>query len=122
VLAHGLNDPNINLAIWPFSGRMAELARPGKIIVAEIYPAEFTHQLGLFSPFKRFSKRRQNDRVFTMERLIKQAVTTGIQIYPELERRLAEGFGFSPTGEDRFDAVVGLIGMLQIISGIRYSS
>jgi hypothetical protein len=117
VLAPGLKDPNLDLAIWPFSGRMAELARPGKVIVAETYPAEFTHQLSLVSPHKRFSKRRQSDRMFAAGRLIKQAVTTGIKINPELERSLTEGFGFSLTGEDRFDAVVGLIGMLQIISG-----
>ena len=122
VLAPGLKDPNLDLAIWPFSGRMAELVRPGKVIVAETYPAEFTHQLGLVSPHKRFSKRRQSDRVFAAERLIKQAVTTGIKINPELERSLVEGFGLSPTGEDRFDAVVGLVGMLQIISGVRYFS
>lgn len=120
VLAPGLKDPNLDLAIWPFSGRMAELVRPGKVIVAETYPAEFTHQLSLVSPHKRFSKRRQSDRMFAAGRLIKQAVTTGIKINPELERSLAEGFGFSPTGEDRFDAVVGLIGMLQIISGRRF--
>ncbi len=119
VLAPGLIDPNLDLAIWPFSGRMAELVRPGKVIVAETYPAEFTRQLGLVGAHKRFSKRRQNDRVFTLERLIKQAVNTGIQFNPELERSLVAGFGLSPTGEDRFDAVVGLIGMLQIISGVR---
>ena len=61
MLAPGLKDPNLDLAIWLFSGRMAEL-----------------------------------------------------------EWGFVKVFGLSPTGEDRFDAVVGLIGMLQIISGVRY--
>ena len=61
MLAPGLKDPNLDLAIWPFLGRMAEL-----------------------------------------------------------EWGLVKGFGLSLTGEDHFDPMVGLIGMLQIISGVRY--
>jgi hypothetical protein len=122
VIAPAFKDSNLDLAIWPFSGRMAELVRPGKVIIVETYPAEFVHQLGLVNPHIRFSKKQQKDRILAAGRLLKQAVDSGIQINPELEQSLLEGLGFSPIGEDRFDAVVGLIGMLQILYGVGYFS
>jgi hypothetical protein len=33
-------------ALWPFSGRLEELLRPGQIVIAECYPAEFYTHLG----------------------------------------------------------------------------
>jgi hypothetical protein len=41
VLAPGLTDPVLDLAIWPFSGQLSELLHPGRVIVAETYPAEY---------------------------------------------------------------------------------
>ena len=39
VLAPALRDDK-NVALWPFDGRLDELLRPGKIVIAETYPAE----------------------------------------------------------------------------------
>ena len=41
----------------------------------------------------------------------------GILLHPELLAELMDGFGPSKAGEDPFDAVVGLIGMLNILTG-----
>lgn len=45
VLVPGLRDPALDPAIWPFSGRLAELAQPGKLVIAETYPAEYYPRL-----------------------------------------------------------------------------
>jgi hypothetical protein len=119
VIIPGLNNPNLDLQVWPFSGRMIDLIQPGKLIIAETYPAEYLHQLKLFDPHTRFSKRRQNDRVIAAEMLIKYAVSRSIKFHPELEMSLQDGFGDDRAGEDRFDAVVGLFGMLQFFTGVR---
>lgn len=120
VLAPGLIDPNLDLVIWPFSGKLSDLLEPGRVIMVESYPTEFTHQLGLVIPQKRFSKRRQSDRILAAERLIKSSTDVGIEFDPQAKRNVIEGFGPSPSGEDRFDAFVGLIGMLQILRRKRH--
>jgi len=38
---------------------------------------------------------------------------------PALRAELRQGFGASADGEDRFDAVVGLFGMLNVVLGRR---
>ena len=37
----------------------------------------------------------------------------------EVDAAIGEGFGFSEVGEDQFDSVVGLLGMLAVVQGIR---
>ena len=46
-------------ALWPFDGSLHELLAPGRVVVAETYPAEAMRQLGLRMGG---SKRRQADR------------------------------------------------------------
>src|SRR4030043_2487223 len=60
LLTPGLSNHQLNLNIWPFSGSLTALCRPGNIVVVETYPAEFYGHLGLsFSSNARRSKRRQ---------------------------------------------------------------
>ena len=40
---------------------------------------------------------------------------------PTLNTQIQQGFGPSPDGEDRFDAVIGLLGMLNVLIGGRPS-
>jgi len=40
-------------------------------------------------------------------------------VAPQLAAALKDGFGASPDGEDRFDAVIGLFGMINVILGNR---
>jgi hypothetical protein len=66
VLVPALRATEIDLTIWPFSGTLYELIRPGRIVVAETYPAEFYAHLGVaFAPSRpgrRSGKRVQSDR------------------------------------------------------------
>jgi hypothetical protein len=42
-----------------------------------------------------------------------------LALIPELGTTLQDGFGSAPAGEDAFDAVVGLFGMLNLVLGLR---
>ncbi len=117
ILAPGLKNQELNLSIWPFSGTLSDLFEPGGVVIVETYPAEFIRQLGLTGSNKMFSKRRREDRIFAAERLIKGTFDGKIEIDPQLEENLMDGFGNSLSGEDRFDAIVGVIGMLEYLRG-----
>lgn len=45
------------------------------------------------------------------------AARAGVELDPLLTGQLQDGFGGAPDGEDRFDAVVGLFGMLNVVLG-----
>jgi hypothetical protein len=117
VIVPGLQHPTLDLVIWPFSGPLPDLIKPGRVIITETYPAEFHHQLRLIKPKARFSKRKQAARIELAERLVDSARASGIHLHHELEAELKDGFGPSKAGEDPFDAVVGLIGMLNVLTG-----
>jgi hypothetical protein len=58
--------------------------------------------------------------------LVRQAATietwaaaAGVTISEALVNELRDGFGNRADGEDRFDAVVGLLGMVQVVLGQR---
>ncbi len=111
------------VSIWPFSGKLEGLLGSGRVVVAETYPAEFYTHLGVgFSPRRsggKSGKRSQQDRQANAAALCYWAAQAGVALTPELEAELRDGFGASADGEDRFDAVVGLFGMINVILGNR---
>jgi hypothetical protein len=117
VIVPGLNDLSLDTVIWPFSGKMSTLIRPGRIIIGETYPAQYLHQLNITSAHKRFSKRKPRHRTMAAPRLMRIAELYGIEVHPDLETTIEEGFGSEKDGEDRFDAVLGLFGMLRFFIG-----
>lgn len=109
------------VSIWPFSGPLEELALPGKVVIAETYPAEFYKHLKI--DFKRrqgeqTGKRVQADRQKNAGILLEWA-SAHIQLTSELHQLIQNGFGPSPEAEDAFDATIGLFGMLNVILGAR---
>lgn len=101
------------IGLWPFDGSLAELANSKPVIVAETYPGDVYRQIGM--PRGGWSKTRQADRT-----------RMGLSILPWLAARpnldtgllqpfIEDGFGSDKAGEDRFDAVVGLLGMLDVV-------
>jgi hypothetical protein len=99
-------------ALWPFDGSLAALLAPGRVVVAETYPAEAMRQLGLRMGG---SKRRQADRMALADGLA--AAMAGLGAAGAVG--LAEGFGPDAAGEDRFDSVLGLLCVLQVLAGRR---
>ena len=49
------------------------------------------------------------------------ASDAGVEVAPDLRAEIQDGFGDRSDGEDRFDAVVGLFGMLNVVLGNRSS-
>ncbi len=107
--------------IWPFDGRLSELlGRPG-MVVAETYPAEVYRHLDLAIRGGGKSKRRQSDRAADANSLQAWACVNPVRLTCRLRAEIVDGFGAGKDGEDRFDAVVGLLGMLDVVLGNRPS-
>ncbi len=123
LLAPALRMPTmVHLAIWPFSGAFAHLLQPGWIVACEAYPGEFYGHLGVKFPRKagaRTGKRVQTDRIANAPALTSFAKKSGIVVDPLLKAALKDGFGSDSFGEDRFDSLVGLFGMLNVVLGQR---
>ncbi len=105
--------------VWPFDGDLADLlARPG-IVVAETYPGEIYAHLHLRVGAANKSKRSQADRRDDAPPLLGWAHDNGVRLSSALAADIRDGFGGSESGEDRFDATVGLFGMLNVVFGHR---
>ena len=106
--------------IWPFQTlQLTEKSK--KLVLLETYPAQY---YDFFEPrlMKGRSKRRQNDRVIAGSKILSWLNTRNVLVLPSLETRIKDGFGLSEDGEDPFDALVGLCGMLDVVLGNRSSS
>ncbi|WLE00243.1 DUF429 domain-containing protein [Agrobacterium leguminum] len=105
------------IGLWPFDGSLDELANSTPIILAETYPGDVYRQIGM--PRRGWSKRRQADRTRMGQSILpwlaaRPNLDTGV-----LQPFIDDGFGLDKAGEDRFDAVVGLLGMLDVVDGRR---
>ncbi|MEK9660685.1 MAG: hypothetical protein VW644_02940, partial [Alphaproteobacteria bacterium] len=119
LIAPALRRRDMPVRLWPFGGTLAALlAKPG-LVVAETYPGEIYHHLGLAIAEPRRSKRRQADRAADAATLAGHTRRLGIDLSRDFAAALADGFGTDARGEDRFDAAVGLIGMVNILRGRR---
>ncbi len=123
VLAPALRRLPQSVSIWPFSGELFSLLSPGHTVIVEAYPGEFYHHLGVrFSPpqrGRRSGKRAPEDRQANAPVLLDWARRAGVRLTPELREGILRGFGPSAAGEDPFDAVIGLFGMINVLLGRR---
>jgi len=104
------------IRLWPFEGAFRELLTPGTIAVAETYPAEALRHLGIRL---RGSKRRQADRAAVAGPLL--AAMGVLDAHPDaaLTAAVHDGFGADAAGEDRFDCILGLLCVLNVLAGTR---
>jgi hypothetical protein len=102
--------------LWPFDGPFRALLAPGAIAVAETYPAEGLRHLGLRLAG---SKRRQADRAALGVALLAGMERLAVMPSEALRTEAATGFGADAAGEDRFDCVVGLLCLLNVLAGNR---
>lgn len=119
--------------IWPFSGFFNDLLSTDDTVIAETYPAEFYTHLGIdlrvADPGLQVSatalkhaksgKRSQASRKANAAVLLGWAESHFVRIHSSLEEYIGNGFGPRGGAEDEFDALVGLFGMLNIITGDR---
>lgn len=104
--------------VWPYDGSLSELSASGRPTVCETYPAEAYGHIGFrFGP--RESKQRQSDRVSKAARIAEWAETNGVSFSETTSAVVKDGFGCSKAGEDPFDSLVGLLGMIEVVDGRR---
>ena len=102
--------------LWPFHGPLLSLVQPGRVAVAETYPAEAMRQLSLRMGG---SKRRQGDRAKLAAELAAAFAARLCILERALHAALHDGFGSDAAGEDRFDSVLGLLCVLGVLEGAR---
>jgi hypothetical protein len=107
---------DVDLALWPFQGSLDALLTRHRFVVAETYPAEFYRHLKLDL---KGGKREQQVRRSNAERLLAWAKGAGVDLEGCLIKQINDGFGADAGGDDRFDAAVGLFGMLNVVLGQR---
>ncbi len=103
-------------ALWPFEGNLLPLLARHEIVVAETYPAEAMRH---FSLRMGGSKRRQADRTALAEPLSRAMADLGATPDAAMRAALAEGFGADAAGEDRFDSLLGLLCVINVLVGRR---
>jgi Protein of unknown function (DUF429) len=105
-----------HVRLWPFAGPYRRLLAPGSVAVAETYPAEALRHLRIRL---KGSKRRQADRVAVASQLA--AAMESLEVVPDraLQQSMADGFGSDAHGEDRFDCVLGVLCVLNVLAGNR---
>jgi hypothetical protein len=110
---------NGSVRLWPFEGRLSALLQSGADVIVETYPAEFYRHLGVRFGEAGNGKRSQPARRANADPLMRWAARAGVMLTPAAESELRDGFGSRSDGEDRFDAAVGLMGMLNLVLGLR---
>lgn len=114
VLAPALASDDV--VVWPFQGQLHDLIATGRTVVTETYPAEFYRHFGItLDPGKRYQRARRA----AAPALMGWADDAGVEPSCEMREVIEDGFGDSPSGEDDFDATVGLFGMLNVVLGRR---
>jgi hypothetical protein len=103
-------------ALWPFEGTLRALTVRGRIVMAETYPAEALRHLGLRLAG---SKRRQADRAALAGELRMRLTYLDAAPDAHLQVALVDGFGADAAGEDRFDSLLGLLCVLNVLAGNR---
>lgn len=103
-------------ALWPFAGGLHGLLAPGRAVLAEVYPAEALRHCGLAM---RGSKRVQADRARLADPLLGAMDARRVAPSPALRAMARDGFGADAAGEDRFDSVIGLLGLIGVLDGLR---
>jgi hypothetical protein len=102
--------------LWPFEGPFRALLSPGSVAIAETYPAEALRHLGIKL---RGSKRRQSDRAAVAEPLLAAMARLDVTPDPALVDAVTSGLGGDPAGEDRFDCLLGVLCVINVLAGHR---
>ncbi|MFC7473969.1 hypothetical protein ACFQS7_06370 [Dankookia sp. GCM10030260] len=104
------------IRLWPFEGGLHALLAPGTAVLAEVYPAEALRHCGLKLAG---SKRAEGPRRALAPALRAVLAARGVRPDPALAAAVEAGFGTDAAGEDRFDSVIGLLGLIGVLDGAR---
>jgi hypothetical protein len=106
-----------SIGLWPFQGSLSGLIDRHRIVVAETYPAEaYTHVGIAHRPVRKKVQEARRNCAGPLLGIISKRGHVPQQPLCEL---IADGFGADASGEDRFDSMVGLLAMLDVVVGHR---
>ena len=97
-----------DVALWPFDGPLDELLERSRIVTVETYPAAFYGRFGLQG-----AKGVAVDRAANAPALLRAAARFGVELDPQLADEANVGFAT----DDHYDALVGLLGMIEVVRG-----
>jgi hypothetical protein len=107
-----------SIRVWPFDGDLGELTAPG-VTVVEIYPTEaYLHLDVRIGAGTGRSKRKQDDRRNAVAHLPDRFSAPPITLCADAAQQLRQGLA----SDDDFDAMMGLLSMLLIVTGQRETS
>ena len=112
VLAPAIRDRR-PVSLWPFAGSLSSLFKSGRTIVAETWPGEYYRCL---CPTLKGNKEDRGQRTKAGEELLRWVKDNHFVLSAELRASVTNGV---PQGSDAFDAIVGLLGMMQVVLGRR---
>lgn len=101
-------------ALWPFDGGLHALQGKGRLVLAECYPAEAMRTRGI--P-RLGSKRSAAARRATAAALREAMAALRVEPDTALAAEISDGFGARADGEDRFDSLIGLLGVIAVLDG-----
>ncbi len=99
--------------LWPFEGPFRALLAQGFVTIAETYPAEALRHLGIKL---RGSKRRQSDRAAVAAPLLAAMARLDVVPSAALIDAVIGGLGSDPAGEDRFDCLLGVLCVINVLA------
>jgi len=101
--------------IWPFSGDLATCTAQSGVTLIETYPGEIYGWLEL----SELTKSNQKSRALAVKQLLNHAGQNAIGFSTSLTARIKTGFDREYGKDDAFDALVGVMGLIQIADGVR---
>src|SRR5205823_2988814 len=122
VLGPALRQDRASTHVWPFDGPLRDLLALRHLVVVETYPTEFYDLLGIrfpHAPGQPTGKRVQAARRAIAGALDAASARMEVTLAPRVAAIVEDGFGPGSQGEEPFDALVGLLGMLSVILGHR---
>jgi hypothetical protein len=102
-------------SVWPFDGPLSSLVS-NRLTIAETYPAEAYQHIGMARTIR---KRSQTGRKAAADIMIEWSARHDVTFAEPIKAKILSGFGEGKDGEDPFDAVAGLCGMIEVADGRR---
>lgn len=119
VLGPALLDDSLDVGLWPFDGPLNELVDRHDVTIVETYPAEACLHLGMKPPGRGWSKTSQEGRLAQRDAIEVWAQDRAVRISAPAKELVQTGFGSSKHAEDPFDAMIGLLSMIEVALGHR---
>jgi Protein of unknown function (DUF429) len=102
--------------LWPFDGTLEELSKSSSCVICETYPQEaYSHLNVKFSSRREDGKSSQQGRQRVALSVLEWADRHNVKFSADARNMIAEGCDSSRFGEDQFDAVMGLLGMIDAL-------